>query len=81
MVVFLFAVTWIPYRGLLVYNSFVKEPAWDRVYLFFAKTCVYFNCAMNPYLYNLSSRRFRSSVYLTLCRPKSEHIDRNTDLI
>ena len=46
-VVFIFATLWVPYRGLLVYNSFATMngvlPFLDLWYLMFAKTCVYMN--------------------------------------
>lgn len=48
VVVVVFAVLWLPYRGLLVYNSLAEEyfgtcrflNIW---YLMFAKACVYVN--------------------------------------
>jgi thyrotropin-releasing hormone receptor len=43
----IFATLWLPYRGLLVYNSFatmtVKPAYMDLWYLMFAKTCIYMN--------------------------------------
>ncbi len=43
----IFATLWVPYRGLLVYNSFatiMEQPAFmDLWYLMFAKTCIYMN--------------------------------------
>ena len=42
-VVMIFATLWLPYRGMLVYNSFVKKPFFDLWYLMFAKTCIYIN--------------------------------------
>ncbi|GAV01517.1 hypothetical protein RvY_12216-3 [Ramazzottius varieornatus] len=62
VIVALFAITWLPYRGLLLYNSFAKEVWLDLWFVFFAKTLIYFNSAMNPYLYNAMSRRFRIAV-------------------
>lgn len=47
MVVAVFATLWLPYRGLLVYNSFAilldKEKYMDLWFLMFAKTCVFIN--------------------------------------
>ncbi|GAV03012.1 hypothetical protein RvY_13503 [Ramazzottius varieornatus] len=63
VVVILFAVCWLPFRGLLVYNSFVEIPWLDLWYLLFAKTLIYVNSAINPFLYNAMSRRFRDAVY------------------
>lgn len=48
--------------GLLLYNSFAHEVWLDLWFVFFAKTLIYFNSAMNPYLYNAMSRRFRVAV-------------------
>ena len=63
VVVILFAVCWLPFRGLLVYNSLVRVPWLDLWYLFFAKTLIYVNSAINPFLYNVMSKRFRDAVY------------------
>ncbi|KAL1124517.1 hypothetical protein AAG570_001143 [Ranatra chinensis] len=47
VVVAVFAVLWLPYRGMLVYNSFAtmfnRPPFMDLWFLMFAKTCVYIN--------------------------------------
>ncbi|XP_054284968.1 thyrotropin-releasing hormone receptor-like [Macrosteles quadrilineatus] len=63
MVVAVFATLWLPYRGLLVYNSFAilfnKPKYMDLWFLMFAKTCVFINSAINPILYNAMSTRFR----------------------
>ncbi|GAV01372.1 hypothetical protein RvY_12096 [Ramazzottius varieornatus] len=71
-IVIFFAIAWLPYRGLLVYNTFQKEEWLDIWYVFFAKTLIYANSAMNPYLYNAMSRRFRLAVYRTLCRASAK---------
>ena len=46
-VVVIFAALWLPYRGMLVYNSFAtmySRPSFlDLWFLMFAKTCVYIN--------------------------------------
>ena len=45
-VVSLFALLWLPYRSMLVYNSFAQTPEekyMDLWFLMFAKTCVYIN--------------------------------------
>ncbi|ODM93884.1 Thyrotropin-releasing hormone receptor [Orchesella cincta] len=57
----LFAVLWLPYRGLLVYNSVAQEKYMNLWYLMAAKTCIYLNSAINPILYNAMSIRFRSA--------------------
>ncbi|XP_055343880.1 thyrotropin-releasing hormone receptor-like [Paramacrobiotus metropolitanus] len=69
VVVTLFAILWLPYRGLLVYNSFVYEPGKrfvDIWYLLFAKTLVYMNSAINPILYNAMSKKFRKIFLYTI---------------
>ena len=47
MVVVIFAVLWLPYRGMLVYNSFATmfgaETFMDLWFLMFVKTCIYIN--------------------------------------
>ena len=47
VVVVIFATLWLPYRGMLVYNSFAtmysKASFMDLWFLMFAKTCVYIN--------------------------------------
>ncbi|XP_055348498.1 thyrotropin-releasing hormone receptor-like [Paramacrobiotus metropolitanus] len=62
VVVAIFAIAWLPYRGLLVYNSFVEEPWLNIWYVLFAKTAIYLNSAINPLLYNIMSARFRDAV-------------------
>ena len=70
VIVALFAITWLPYRGLLVYNSFAEHVWLELWFVFFAKTLVYLNSAMNPFLYNAMSRRFRAAVQRLLCSRK-----------
>lgn len=47
VVVVIFATLWLPYRGMLVYNSFAtmysRASFMDLWFLMFAKTCVYIN--------------------------------------
>ncbi|OWA53619.1 putative Thyrotropin-releasing hormone receptor [Hypsibius exemplaris] len=77
VVVVLFAVCWLPFRGLLVYNSIASEPWLDLWYLLFAKTLIYLNSAINPFLYNFMSRRFSDAVFrfLGIKRERSKPID------
>ncbi|OQV19314.1 putative Thyrotropin-releasing hormone receptor [Hypsibius exemplaris] len=77
VIVILFAVLWLPYRGLLVYNTFLERPWLNLWYLFFAKTLIYLNSAMNPFLYSAMSRRFRQALYATLaCKePFDDHTE------
>ncbi|CAD6184362.1 unnamed protein product [Caenorhabditis auriculariae] len=75
LVVVIFAVCWLPYRGMVVYNSFVTDqrllwnPEW---YINFSKTLIFVNCAINPILYNLMSERFRSA-FCSLFSQKPTH--------
>nr|CAD7587430.1 unnamed protein product [Timema genevievae] len=66
MVVFVFATLWLPYRGMLVYNSFAmlfsRKRFMDLWFLMFAKTCIYINwyaikeiMEANPSLFDCSS--------------------------
>ena len=50
-VVLIFATLWVPYRGMLVYNTITAmnkmKPFMDLWYLMFAKTCIYINRSAN----------------------------------
>lgn len=61
VVVVLFALLWMPYRTLVLINSFVPAPYLDAWFLLFCRTCVYANSAINPLIYNLMSQKFRSA--------------------
>lgn len=61
VVVVLFALLWMPYRTLVLINSFVSTPYLDAWFLLFCRTCVYANSAINPVIYNAMSQRFRSA--------------------
>uniref|UniRef100_A0A914LV29 Thyrotropin-releasing hormone receptor n=2 Tax=Meloidogyne TaxID=189290 RepID=A0A914LV29_MELIC len=78
LVAFIFAVCWLPYRAMVMYNSFASainwEP-WDYDWLIFmSKTMIFFNCAINPVLYNLMSSRFRKA-FRQLLRGQKGHIN------
>ncbi|GAU91934.1 hypothetical protein RvY_04092-2 [Ramazzottius varieornatus] len=79
-IVFLFAVCWLPFRGLLLYNSLVKDPWLDLWYVLFAKCMIFLNCCVNPFLYTLLSKRFRKCVQraMTLDRLKSLRLHKPT---
>ena len=59
IIVFVFMITWMPYRIVVVYNSFAKEKYMDLWFLLFSRTMVYINSAINPVLYNAMSVKFR----------------------
>ncbi|KAF1387389.1 hypothetical protein PFLUV_G00104920 [Perca fluviatilis] len=61
VVVILFAVLWMPYRTLVLINSFVSTPYLDAWFLLFCRTCIYANSAINPVIYNAMSQKFRSA--------------------
>ncbi|CAN7941894.1 unnamed protein product [Ixodes hexagonus] len=59
VVVAVFATLWLPYRVLLVYNSFAQKRYMELWYLMFCKTMIFINSAINPILYNAMSIKFR----------------------
>ncbi|XP_059191602.1 thyrotropin releasing hormone receptor 2 [Centropristis striata] len=61
VVVILFALLWMPYRTLVLINSFVSKPYLDAWFLLFCRTCIYANSAINPVIYNAMSQKFRSA--------------------
>ncbi|NXR54562.1 TRFR protein, partial [Hippolais icterina] len=75
VVVALFAVLWLPYRTLVVVNSFVDPPYLNTWFLLFCRLCIYLNSAINPIIYNLMSQKFRAAFRkLYKCQERSaEH--------
>lgn len=67
VVVILFAVLWMPYRTLVVVNSFLSQPYVSRDFLLFCRVCIYLNSAINPIIYNAMSQKFRAAFH-KLCR-------------
>ncbi|KAI1309464.1 Thyrotropin-releasing hormone receptor [Halotydeus destructor] len=67
VVVAVFATLWLPYRALLVYNSFAKERYMELWFLMFCKTMIFVNSAINPILYNALSVKFRRAFKRMLC--------------
>uniref|UniRef100_A0A1A8ESM6 Thyrotropin-releasing hormone receptor n=1 Tax=Nothobranchius korthausae TaxID=1143690 RepID=A0A1A8ESM6_9TELE len=61
VVVILFAALWMPYRTLVVINSFVDQPYLDNWFLLFCRVCIYLNSAINPVIYNAMSQKFRAA--------------------
>lgn len=72
VVVILFALLWMPYRTLVLINSFVSTPYLNAWFLLFCRTCIYANSAINPVIYNAMSQKFRSAfrVIYRCQRPK-----------
>ncbi|XP_077405423.1 thyrotropin-releasing hormone receptor b [Vanacampus margaritifer] len=67
VVVILFAALWMPYRTLVVVNSFLDRPYLNSWFLLFCRMCVYLNSAINPLIYNAMSQKFRAA-FLKICR-------------
>ncbi|XP_054465782.1 thyrotropin-releasing hormone receptor-like [Anoplopoma fimbria] len=67
VVVVLFAVLWMPYRTLVVVNSFIDPPYHNTWFLLFCRMCIYTNSAINPIIYNLMSQKFRVA-FKKLCK-------------
>ncbi|XP_067096321.1 thyrotropin-releasing hormone receptor [Osmerus mordax] len=67
VVVILFALLWMPYRTLVVVNSFMDPPYTDIWFLLFCRMCIYTNSAINPIIYNLMSQKFRGA-FKKLCK-------------
>ncbi|XP_029466536.1 thyrotropin-releasing hormone receptor-like [Rhinatrema bivittatum] len=67
VVVILFALLWMPYRTLVLVNSFMENPYLDPWFILFCRICVYANSAINPVIYNLMSQKFRTA-FKKLCQ-------------
>lgn len=61
VVVVLFATLWMPYRTLVVVNSFLDRAYLDSWFLLFCRVCIYLNSAVNPLIYNAMSQKFRAA--------------------
>lgn len=61
VVVILFAMLWMPYRTLVVVNSFLDRAYLDSWFLLFCRICIYLNSAINPVIYNAMSQKFRAA--------------------
>jgi len=68
VVVASFATLWLPYRVLVVYNSFARRRYKSRWFLLGCRLAVYANSAINPLLYNAMSTKFRLAFTSLLCR-------------
>ncbi|XP_026718019.1 thyrotropin-releasing hormone receptor-like [Athene cunicularia] len=71
VVVVLFALLWMPYRTLVVVNSFMDPPYLNIWFLLFCRICIYLNSAINPIIYNLMSQKFRAA-FRKLCKCKEK---------
>ncbi|XP_029370314.1 thyrotropin-releasing hormone receptor b [Echeneis naucrates] len=75
VVVILFAVLWMPYRTLVVVNSFLDRPYLDSWFLLFCRICIYLNSAVNPVVYNAMSQKFRAA-FRKICRCGGKGLDK-----
>lgn len=66
VVVILFALLWMPYRTLVVVNSFLDKAYLDNWFVLFCRLCIYLNSAINPVIYNAMSQKFRTA-FKKLC--------------
>lgn len=81
VVVVLFALLWMPYRTLVLVNSFVSSPYLDAWVLLFCRTCIYANSAINPLIYNLMSQKFRSAFRQLYCCQRTEGLLRTLSVV
>ncbi|TNM86691.1 hypothetical protein fugu_006921 [Takifugu bimaculatus] len=72
VVVVLFALLWLPYRTLVVVNSFLNPPYHNTWFLLFCRMCIYTNSAINPIIYNLMSQKFRGA-FQNFCKCDWQH--------
>ncbi|XP_006000539.1 thyrotropin-releasing hormone receptor-like [Latimeria chalumnae] len=75
VVVILFALLWMPYRTLVVVNSFMDPPYLNSWFLLFCRMCIYLNSAINPIIYNLMSQKFRAA-FKKLCKCEQKQSDK-----
>lgn len=75
VVVILFAVLWMPYRTLVVVNSFLDKAYLDTWFLLFCRLCIYLNSAINPVIYNAMSQKFRAA-FKKLCHCGPQRLEK-----
>ncbi|CAH2285747.1 thyrotropin-releasing hormone receptor [Pelobates cultripes] len=75
VVVILFAFLWMPYRTLVVVNSFLSQPYLENWFVLFCRICIYLNSAINPVIYNLMSQKFRAA-FRKLCKCKKKSTEK-----
>ncbi|XP_030046065.1 thyrotropin-releasing hormone receptor [Microcaecilia unicolor] len=78
VVVILFAFLWMPYRTLVVVNSFLSNPYHENWFLLFCRICIYLNSAINPVIYNLMSQKFRAA-FKKLCKCTQKRSEKPTN--
>lgn len=75
VVVILFALLWMPYRTLVVVNSFLDHAYLDTWFLLFCRLCIYLNSAINPVIYNAMSQKFRAA-FKKLCHCGPQRLEK-----
>lgn len=75
VVVILFALLWMPYRTLVVVNSFLDNAYLDAWFLLFCRLCIYLNSAINPVVYNAMSQKFRAA-FKKLCHCGPQRLEK-----
>lgn len=78
VVVILFAFLWMPYRTLVVVNSFLSNPYLENWFVLLCRICVYLNSAINPIIYNLMSQKFRAA-FKKLCNCNKKRLEKPTN--
>ncbi|KAG7331020.1 hypothetical protein KOW79_004989 [Hemibagrus wyckioides] len=79
-------VCWMPNQVRRIMTAAIPKKAWSKSYLLsyiklhpVADTFFYLSSVLNPLLYNLSSRQFRTAFLQTLCcRLSVEHVNKRT---
>lgn len=79
-------VCWMPNQVRRVMTAAIPKASWSKSYLVsyiklhpVADTFFYLSSVLNPLLYNLSSRQFRSAFLQTLCcRLTIQHVNKRT---
>ncbi|XP_033755297.1 thyrotropin-releasing hormone receptor-like [Pecten maximus] len=70
VIVAVFALLWLPYRAIVVYNSLADNKYLNVWFWLFCRIMVYINSAVNPILYSLMSLKFRKAYRRILsCNP------------
>nr|XP_060628157.1 thyrotropin-releasing hormone receptor-like [Anolis sagrei ordinatus] len=77
VVVILFALLWMPYRTLVVVNSFMDPPYLNIWFVLFCRLCIYLNSAINPIIYNVMSQKFRAA-FKKLCKCERKRTESTT---
>ncbi|XP_062591739.1 thyrotropin-releasing hormone receptor-like isoform X1 [Saccostrea cucullata] len=71
VVMVLFGTLWLPYRIVVVYNSFQEKlQLRDSWFWLFCRTMVFVNSAINPIIYNMLSVKFRQAFRNIICKDK-----------